>query len=202
MRRGLPVDPPKVTAAPFSGGAILLWLGGSLFLISMVAGVVRSMQSGHWLPPVAVEYTTELDALVQARGSATTLPEVRIAAKIDFDNEQAVNRLLENARAANNSDDELWALLALARLNPEDGRVRTDLALALLEQGRPADAYAQARFAVWLVPDSSEPFCHLGAALRQLGYHQQAAAAYRRALDIEPTSATARAGLQSSLAGS
>ncbi len=192
------------SAAGFSrgpAGTLLFWLGGGLFMMFMIAGLVQSYSGGHWLPPVGVEYTTQLNALERDRGPAATLPEVRTAARIDFDNEIAVRRLLESARQVGNQDDELWALLALARLKPEDSQVRLDLAAALLDRGRPSEAFAQARFAVWLAPDNPDGFCHLGRSLQQLGRHQEAAGAYRHALDLDPSSAAARSGLQSSRRG-
>jgi len=178
-----------------------MWTAAAVFVLSMLAGIARSISVGHLLPPVGVEYTTELDGLIQAHGGAA-LPKVRSAAKIDFDNEMAVKRLLQSAREAGNQEDIEWALVALVRLKPEDVQIRNELVAAMLEQGRAAEAFTQARFVIWLTPDSPEAHCNLGAALTLLDQPQQAAMAYRRALELDPGSETARRGLESSSGGS
>jgi Flp pilus assembly protein TadD len=112
-----------------------------------------------------------------------------------------VRRLLESAREAGAADDVLWALTALARLKPEDTQVRSQLASELLRRGRASEALTQASFAAWLAPDSCDAYCCLGDALWALGDKQQAAAAYRRALDLDPNSEAAQTALTVALRG-
>jgi Flp pilus assembly protein TadD len=179
----------------------LFWVGVAIFMASIAAGLFRSFSAHRWLPQVGVEYTTELDALVRRHGSAAVLPQIRSAAKIDFDNEMAVTRLLQTAREAGASDDALWALVAMARLKPEDPRVRTELATELLHHGRAGEALTQAAFAAWLAPNSCEVYCNFGDVLAATGQREQAAAAYRRALELDPASEAARTALSLSLRG-
>jgi Flp pilus assembly protein TadD len=120
---------------------------------------------------------------------------LRSAARIDFDNELAVSNLLAAARQAGQREDALWALLILARLRPEDVKVRNELASELLTHGRASEALSQAAFAAWLDPRSAEAYCHLGMALESLGQKEQAAAVFHRALEIDPTSKAANAAL-------
>lgn len=180
---------------------MLLWAGVGVFVLSMAAGLVRSWTTHHALPRVGVEYTTELSEAIAAKGSVAALPLIRSAAKIDFDNEAAVTRLLDSARAAGDGEDIVWALVALVRLKPEDGEVRNELVSELLRQGRVVEAQAQGELAVRLIPDSAAAHCNLGAALLGLGEKRQAAAAYRRALELHPASETARRALDYPLRG-
>jgi Flp pilus assembly protein TadD len=180
---------------------VLFWLGVAVFAASIAAGLFRSFAMHRWLPPIGVEYTTELEALVREHGGAAVLPQIRSAAKIDFDNEAAVTRLLQTARQAGAADEALWALVALARLKPEDPLVRTDLATELLRHGRADEALKQAAFAAWLAPDSCEVHCCLGHVFAARGQREEAAAAYRYALQLDPTSEAAQTALSLSLSG-
>ena len=192
---------PPLEGTPWPGGPVMMWIGVAVFLSSMAAGLVRSFATRHGLPRVGVEYKTELNEIVRERGGVAALPQVRSAARIDFDNEMAVTGLLDSARQAGRNDDIVWALSVLVRLRPEDGQVRNDLALALLIQGRVIEAQPHAAFAVRLAPDSATAHCNLGAALLGLGHKQQAATAYRRALELDPASEPARLALEFPLRG-
>ena len=170
-------------------------------MLCMLAGLMRSLILDHGLPGVGVEYNTELNAFVQARGYVAALPQIRSAARIDFDNEAAVTELLAAARRAGDALLRIDALVALAGMKPEDAPIRNELVSALLGQGRVGEALAQGRFAVHLSPDLPAAHCNLGAALLGLGRNREAAAAYRQAIELDPESQTARLALEFPLRG-
>jgi superkiller protein 3 len=177
------------------------WSGVTLFVLSMTAGLVRSFMTDQGLPRIAVEYTTELNELANRLGTQAALPHLRSAARIDFDNETIVARLVDESRAAGDLDEHVRALIALTRLKPQDGQVRTELVAALLQQQRFSEAYAQGRFAVWLSPNAAGAHYHFGLALLGVGQREQAAAAFVRALELDPDLQEARLGLAAALKG-
>jgi Flp pilus assembly protein TadD len=167
----------------------------------MAAGLSRSFWKHHWLPPVGVEYNTELNGIIQEMGLAEALVPVRSAARIDFDNALAVNQLLDSARASGDGDTAVWALAMLVRLSPEDVQLRSELVSELLTQGRVIEAYPHAQVATRLSPDSAQAYCNLGAALLGMQQMPQAAAAYRRALELDGQLLPAREALDNPLRG-
>jgi tetratricopeptide (TPR) repeat protein len=174
----------------------LLRAGFVLFFLFIAAGLLRSLATQQRLPGVGVEYTSALRTMIEEQGTAASLPLIRSAAQIDFDNEMAVTLWLQSAREADERDEVLRALSALVRLKPEDAAVRTELAAELLAQGRAPEAFTHASFAAWLAPSSPAALAALGDALRLLGQNEQAAAAYQRALAIDPATEAAQAGIR------
>ena len=68
-----------------------------------------------------------------------------------------------------------------------------NLAFALIQVGRVAEAVEQFRQALVLQPDNAPVHYNLGNALAQLGKRQEAIAEYEQALKLEPNMADARA---------
>jgi len=178
-----------------------LALGAAVFLLFMLVGVLRSFTAFRALPRVGVEYISDLNALIQQRGEVATLPEIRTAATIDFDNASAVAKLLASARQAGDNAAIVSALVAMVRLQPESVPIRNELVTELLQQNRLVEALAQGEFAVHLDPNSSLAYGNLGAAFLGLNQKREAAAAYRKSLELDPTSAPARRALEFPLRG-
>lgn len=182
-------------------GPVTLRLTLVIFAASIGVGLFRSLRTYHSLPQVGVEYTTELKALVRQHGNQLTLPHVKSAALIDFDNDMAAISLLESAREAGDLPSVVRALQALVRIRPEDGATRNELVSALLSQGRAVEAYEHGRVAATLSPNSATVYSNLGAALLGLGRKREAAAAYRKTLELDPGSEAARLALEFPLKG-
>jgi Flp pilus assembly protein TadD len=176
-------------------------MGVALFLLSLAVGLYRSFMTRQGMPSIGIEYLTELDEVIEQQGHTAALPHVRSAARIDFDSEVAVNKLLETARQAGDADTALWALVTMVRLQPEDGALRSELISELLARGRGVEAFTHAEFAVRLRPNSARTLSDLGAVLLELGQQRDAAAVYRRVLELDPTSKKARHALEFPLRG-
>jgi predicted TPR repeat methyltransferase len=85
--------------------------------------------------------------------------------------------------------DGLEVLAELVRAGTEPADVHHDLAVALAQLGRLAEAIAHFRRALALCPDDAEGYCNLGLALEDSGDTAGAAAAYGRARELRPESA-------------
>jgi protein O-GlcNAc transferase len=73
---------------------------------------------------------------------------------------------------------------------PEDFRALSDLGMALRRQSLPSTAEGLQRRALVLSPQRFEPYANLGRALNDLGCFREATAAYRRALELNPSLTT------------
>ena len=73
------------------------------------------------------------------------------------------------------------------RVTRDNYLAETNLAAALLDTGRPADALVHARAAVELRPGDARAHMNLGTALARTGEPDAAHAAYERALAIDPS---------------
>jgi Flp pilus assembly protein TadD len=71
-------------------------------------------------------------------------------------------------------------------------QTRRNLALALLDANRPAEAIAQAQKVVVLRPDDGVTHALLGQALARTGRRDEAVIEFRRALQLDPTDADTR----------
>ncbi len=172
-----------------------------LCAVAMLAGLARSFLLYRSLPSIGVEYTRELQQIVQQRGLTGALDQLRIAARVDFDNVQSLERLLEAARATDDVQATSWALQELVHFRPDDAELRQQLVSELLRQGRVYEAFEHGRVAVRLAPDSATAYNNCGAALLGLERKPEAAAYFRRALELDPTSTTARQALEHPLRG-
>jgi Flp pilus assembly protein TadD len=72
---------------------------------------------------------------------------------------------------------------------------RTNLGIALIEEGRTAEAIAEVEEALRLRPDSVPALDALGRALLAEGRVEPAMAAFRRAIAVNPSDAVARLGM-------
>ena len=85
-------------------------------------------------------------------------------------------------------------------INPDSFTANNNLAAALLERARPADALPYAQRACELSPGFALAWINQADALAAVGRQREAIPAYRRALEIQPTHAAARAKLALALA--
>ena len=72
-------------------------------------------------------------------------------------------------------------------LAPDDWSLLTQLGTYYLDQGKWLDAEAQYKHAIALVPDNSRAHNNLGLVYRALDQLDASAAAFRRAIELEPT---------------
>ena len=148
-----------------------------------------------------MEYMSELRTAFQNRGYQQTLPWMRAALQIDLDNDTTARELLKAARQAGDVGTAVSTLEKLVRLQPEDAEIRTEFVSGLLAEGRVIEALAHGQVALRLEPDSSVAYSNLGAALLGLEHKREAAAAYRKALELDPTDGNARRALEFPLRG-
>lgn len=182
-------------------GPLVFWLGVIILLASLSAGVFRSLARYQAIPGVGVEYMSELRTAFQNRGYQQTLPWMRAALQIDLDNDTTARELLKAARQAGDVGTAVSTLEKLVRLQPEDAEIRTEFVSGLLAEGRVIEALAHGQVALRLEPDSSVAYSNLGAALLGLEHKREAAAAYRKALELDPTDGNARRALEFPLRG-
>jgi Tfp pilus assembly protein PilF len=84
-------------------------------------------------------------------------------------------------------------------LDPRDGPAHYDLATMLMEAEQPAEAAAEFRLALELMPESVDVLNNLGIALGSLGKIDEAIEMFRRALALQPGFAPAKANLAAAL---
>lgn len=182
-------------------GPRLFWLGVAIFVASLCAGVGRSLVRYHSPPQVGVEYISELRAAFQQKGYQPTLPWLHAAVQIDLDNDTTSRELLEAARQAGDLDTAVRTLEKLVRLQPDNAEFRTDLVSGLLSQGRVVEALAHGQTALRLDSNSSVAHANMGTAYLALDLKDEAAAAYRSALRLDPANESARRAIDFPLRG-
>jgi protein O-mannosyl-transferase len=96
--------------------------------------------------------------------------------------------------------DDLHLYPQTIRVNPDSFTANNNLAAALLEHARPADAIPYAQRACQLSPGFALAWINQADALAAVGRPREAIAAYLHALEIQPTHAAARAKLALALA--
>ena len=182
-------------------GPLVFWFGVAIFVASLSAGVFRSLVRHQSIPAVGVEYISELRAAFRDKGYEQTLPWMQAAIQIDLDNDTTARELLQAARQAGDTETAVITLEKLVRLLPEDGELRTELVSGLLGQGRVVEALAHGQVALRLQPNSAVAHGNLGTAYLALDLKDEAADAYRKALDLDPTNENARRALEFPLRG-
>ena len=76
-------------------------------------------------------------------------------------------------------------------VQPGNSRLRSNLSLALLDEGRRDDALRHARLAIEYDPDSSAAYTNRGLVLHLLGRIDEAVRSYQKALEINPQESNA-----------
>ncbi|MBM3597361.1 MAG: tetratricopeptide repeat protein [Alphaproteobacteria bacterium] len=99
------------------------------------------------------------------------------------------------------TDDGIKHIRRAVELSPRDAEAHGNLANALLDAARPADAAASFRRAIDLKPDFAEAYHGLGVALLRQHAVADAVMDLRRALALKPDLIQARIELGSALAG-
>jgi Flp pilus assembly protein TadD len=80
--------------------------------------------------------------------------------------------------------DRTDALLRMLERRPDDTRLRFGLALEYLKQDRLEEAVTQLQAYLESADDEGNAWGRLGDALRRLGRHDEAAAAFRRGIEV------------------
>ena len=95
--------------------------------------------------------------------------------------------------------DSLTMFSRAIKVTQDNAKANINLALALQDAGRPAEAVARLREAVRISPGDAVPHDLLGQALVQAGRQIEALAAFREALRLDPHSALIRSNLAATL---
>jgi tetratricopeptide (TPR) repeat protein len=109
----------------------------------------------------------------------------------------------QRGEAAQNSGDWPTAIAAYREAilrDPRLDRARLNLAIALSQSDRPAEALAEFEQAARVLPDSPDLHYHWGNAYSKTNKPADAIAAYRRAIALNPTYADAHYNLGNTLA--
>ena len=88
--------------------------------------------------------------------------------------------------------DKITFYSHIVSLNPRAHSIYRDLANALIDAGRPAEALAASRVAVELSPESADAHVILGASFLGLGRLDEAEEGFRQALELDPDHKYAR----------
>jgi tetratricopeptide (TPR) repeat protein len=160
--------------------------GFALSILSIGGGLLYSLIARRQLPDPTETYDVEFEHLLGQQDYAAALPQLRLAAAVDFNSERRQWELLEAAQAVESRDDQQFALEALARFQPGNPDVHYWLAGVYLKQSDPQKAAAAASRAVRLNPENVNYLCRYGAALLGAGRMEEAAEQYRLALQIDP----------------
>ncbi|WP_346286548.1 tetratricopeptide repeat protein [Zoogloea sp.] len=99
------------------------------------------------------------------------------------------------ARGLKQREREQEAWRSMWRIHPDRPAVGVSLGAALLEAGKPKEALEVARSLVLAHQEFAPAHWVLGQSLRGLGQFQEAEAAYRRALELDPLQISAYQGL-------
>jgi Flp pilus assembly protein TadD len=98
-------------------------------------------------------------------------------------------------RSEHRPDRAVECYARAAAVRPDVAAVQTNWGVALLQMGRPGEAYQHLKMAEQLNPDAYDPHFNLGLMFLSAGNHQAAAAEFAAAVRADPTSAAARAKL-------
>lgn len=187
----------------YKGDSRLLGLlsaaGFALAILAIGGGLLYSVAVRHQFPDPTETYDADVNGLLRQQDYAGALPQLRLAAAVDFNSEMRQWQLLEAAQAVESLDDQQFALEALAKFHPENPDVHYWLAGVYLRQSDPRKAAAAAAEAVRLNPDNVNYLCRYGAALLGGGRMEEAAVQYRRALEIDPRCEPATLALENPL---
>lgn len=127
-------------------------------------------------------------------GEGERLAQLLYQQRIDWPNAQ--DRLRQHYRESGDEAGYTRVTQVLADAFPASAGLQFQCAAALVAAGRPVDALRHARRATALTPGAVDPWLVLGHALALLGRDDEAVAALRRALELEPANATAREALE------
>lgn len=132
---------------------------------------------------VAGEYYYEAGNLQKAEEA------LRRAIELRPDNAEAYNALgYFFAEAGINLDEAQRLILKALELNPDAGHILDSLGWVYYQQGRYSEALEQLQKAERLMAEEPDPviYEHLGDTYEKLGRHEDALAAWRRALELDP----------------
>lgn len=201
--------PSILTSAMFTCGPALLLAAVSIFTIAILLGVVQSIQSDRRLPPVNQNYHKDTYAtVIEQKDYARGIPEMRLAAKLDFF-EHRPRHLFELARAAyrvRDAADLEFARDSLQKMVVDGsvdarGRVYYYLSVVLTLQ-TPVDRATRmksielAEMSLSHDPKHAPSYSQLGLNWTQLGEYDKAMSCFSRALDLDGSLPQAQQGMR------
>jgi len=174
----------------------LFALGNLLLALLLGGGIANSLISNGQLPAVGFGYADSLQRLIDTKKQSDVIPDLRTAASINFDDGFVQLQLLSVASEAHDTDSIILGLRGLLDHAPADSELHSELAIVLLDTGRLHDAAIHSGLAIKLNADSAHLQITHGAVLLALGRNQEAADAYRKALELSPDSEPAQLALK------
>lgn len=206
------MHPSRVRAANFASAmsagpspsrilGVMYGSGVALVLLSMIAGLLRSLLETHRPPAAMIGYDDRIERLLQEKNYQGALPLLRLAAEIDFEDELRQWQLLEAASKTGDVEGQRLALLALLRFQPDNPDISYWLAGVYLAEGDVHHAVNSAARAAELAPNRADVRCRCGATLLALDRKAEAAEQYRAALQVDADCEPARNALNGPLKG-
>ena len=190
-------------------GPSMLLVGMLIFAAGIVLGVVQSIDSEHHLPPVYLNYQKDTyETVIEKKDYARGIPEMRLAAKLDFYGHRP-RHFFELARAAyrvGDAEDLIFAREGLQRMVDEGfvdqrGRVFYYLSVVLtlqpdVDRKTRLRSVELAEMALSHDPNHAAGHSHLGLNWVNLGDDRKALTCFSRALELDPDLPQARQGMQ------
>ncbi|HIE99857.1 MAG: hypothetical protein ABGZ23_05075 [Fuerstiella sp.] len=197
-------------ARPIDRSAQLFVVGNVLLAVLLSGGIAHSVISDGRPPKIRVGFADTHRHLIDTRKHAEIIPDLQTAASINFDDGVTQLQLLSTAYKAHDTDSIVLGLRGLLNHAPDDSELHGELATVLLGIGHAEDALRHAEdalrhfedalvhssVAVRLNPDSSRLQITQGAVMLALERNQEAAASYRKALELNPDSEPAQRALK------
>lgn len=135
----------------------LLYVAGVAFFVILVAGgFVRSVVVTGGIPGPEFGYLNSYRQQVRGQSENVSLPQLRIAAELDFDSVEAAVQLMVVAEKAGDAEGLELALRRLLNHSPDDALLHVRLAQVLMVTGRVEQALIHSRLAVSLDPQSDD----------------------------------------------
>lgn len=135
----------------------ILYLASLLILGALtLAGIVSSLTSEARIPTLRFDYSDDHDRMLREKPLPQILPELRVAAIVDFDRTETLVRLYVAAKRAGNIEGSILAMRRLLSQSPDDAALHNELAQTLFVTGNAAQALVHSQRAVELNPESEQ----------------------------------------------
>jgi tetratricopeptide (TPR) repeat protein len=157
--------------------------------VAMLAGVVAREPENAWAWAYLARFNVVLGEAEEARRAAARA--VELAPQYAYAHRLLAHALLRTRRV----DEARQSAYEAVRLAPEGWADRVTLARALAAGGDQGQALVAVAEAVQLAPEEPEPHRVGAEILGRMGRYQEAEAAWRRVLALDPSDAGARAGI-------
>lgn len=161
------------------------WIGVPLTVLAVCIGIYYEIRLTGHLPGITQDYGKGIDGLVSSGEYEQALPQLQMALLLDDANDPEVLRLLGDSYSAlGNSEEAVRHYEQALGYEPESALLHYRLALALEADGDSQQALEHLYRSAELAPDNADTQARLGILLHKQRQLSAAAAAYRRALQL------------------